>query len=74
VDFNVNKSDSRISSNLIEEKDKVEYGEIQIIEDTEMHKEVVKPKKQCCNATPYVLMIALSVHAAFEGLALGLQT
>ena len=35
---------------------------------------MIKPKKQCCNATPYVLMIALSVHAAFEGLALGLQT
>lgn len=57
----------------MEDQEKVEFGEIQIIEDTEMHK-VVKPKKQCCNATPYVLMIALSVHAAFEGLALGLQT
>lgn len=57
----------------MEDQEKVEFGEIQIVEDTEMHK-VIKPKKQCCNATPYVLMIALSVHAAFEGLALGLQT
>ena len=57
----------------MEDHEKVEFGEIQIVEDTEIH-QLVKPKKQCCNATPYVLMIALSVHAAFEGLALGLQT
>lgn len=32
-------------------------------------------KKGCCscNVTPFVLMIALSVHAIFEGLALGLS-
>ena len=30
-------------------------------------------KSSCCNMTPFVLMIALSVHAIFEGLALGLQ-
>lgn len=35
--------------------------------------ELLKEKKQCCNMTPFVLMIALSVHACFEGLALGLQ-
>jgi len=30
-------------------------------------------KKSCCpNLTPFVLMIALSVHSIFEGLALGL--
>ena len=69
----MNKSDSRLSKNLLEDQEKVEFGEIQIVEDTDMHT-VIKPKKQCCNATPYVLMIALSVHATFEGLALGLQT
>merc|ERR1739838_866573 len=32
-------------------------------------------KKSCCpNMTPYVLMLALSVHSIFEGLALGLAT
>ena len=36
-------------------------------------KEVVNPKKKSCNCTPFVLMIALSVHACFEGIALGLQ-
>jgi solute carrier family 39 (zinc transporter), member 1/2/3 len=30
-------------------------------------------KKPCCNFTPFILMIALSVHACFEGLALGIQ-
>jgi hypothetical protein len=29
-------------------------------------------KKKSCNCTPFILMIALSVHACFEGLALGL--
>lgn len=35
--------------------------------------EVIQPKKKGCNCTPFVLMIALSVHATFEGIALGLQ-
>lgn len=35
--------------------------------------EVIQPKKKSCNCTPFVLMIALSVHATFEGIALGLQ-
>ena len=35
----------------------------------------VSKKDSCCpNMTPFVLMIALSVHAFFEGLALGLTT
>lgn len=36
----------------------------------------VAEKKGCCscNMTPFILMIALSVHAMFEGLALGLCT
>ena len=33
----------------------------------------VKDKSCCSNMTPFVLMIALCVHATFEGLALGLQ-
>ena len=35
----------------------------------------VKPRfcSCCANMTPFVLMIALSVHAIFEGLALGLS-
>ena len=41
-----------------------------------MHGEKVEAKSKCCsccsNMTPFVLMIALSVHALFEGLALGL--
>jgi hypothetical protein len=36
-------------------------------------KEIALPKKKMCNCTPFVLMIALSVHACFEGIALGLQ-
>lgn len=35
---------------------------------------MIKPKTQCCNMKPYILCLALGVHAAFEGLALGLQT
>lgn len=35
----------------------------------------MKKKTSCCpNMTPFILMIALSVHSIFEGLALGLQT
>lgn len=35
----------------------------------------IKKKTSCCpNMTPFILMIALSVHSIFEGLALGLQT
>ena len=34
-----------------------------------------KKNTSCCpNMTPFILMIALSVHSVFEGLALGLQT
>ena len=34
-----------------------------------------KKKKSCCpNMTPYILMIALSTHSFFEGLAVGLAT
>ena len=32
------------------------------------------PKKKGCNFTPFMLMIALSIHATFEGVACGLQT
>jgi len=38
----------------------------------EVHELNEKSKKPCCNMTPFILMIALSVHACFEGLALGL--
>jgi len=31
------------------------------------------PKKPGCNFTPFMLMIALSIHATFEGIACGLQ-
>jgi len=42
---------------------------------TEEVAEVPKKKGCCsCNMTPFILMIALSVHAMFEGLALGLTT
>ena len=34
-----------------------------------------KKKSSCCpNMTPFILMIALSVHSIFEGMALGLQS
>lgn len=42
----------------------------------EHHEEVEERKGGCCkgcNFTPFVLMIALSFHSIFEGLALGLQ-
>lgn len=35
--------------------------------------DAIKKKSSCCpNMTPFILMIALSVHSIFEGLALGL--
>jgi len=34
----------------------------------------MKAKSCCPNLTPYVLMIALSTHSIFEGLALGIET
>jgi len=54
----------------------------QSILDPQVNKEIaleesvgnLKSNKQCCNFTPYILMIALSTHATFEGIALGLQT
>lgn len=30
-------------------------------------------KKKTCNFTPFMLMIALCIHATFEGIATGLQ-
>jgi zinc transporter 1/2/3 len=33
----------------------------------------VKKEKEKCNLTPFVLMIALSVHSIFEGIAFGLS-
>ena len=41
------------------------------------HEELIRLNKQksCCpNMTPFVLMIALSTHSIFEGLAVGLAT
>ena len=64
---------NHLSDNLLEDEEKHVKAVIQYNEENDLQ-EKVKPKKQCCNATPYVLMIALSVHAAFEGLALGLQS
>ena len=38
------------------------------------HSHVSKVQKaNSCNVTPFILMIALSVHSCFEGLAAGLQ-
>lgn len=35
----------------------------------------IKAKDSCCpNMTPFILMLALSIHSIFEGLALGLST
>ena len=44
-----------------------------IINDDEIVEK--KKKRRCCecNFTPYILMLALSIHAIFEGLALGLE-
>ena len=40
-----------------------------------MSKQLAKENTSCCpNMTPFILMIALSVHSIFEGLALGLQS
>lgn len=36
------------------------------------HEETQKKKRCACNLTPVVLMIALSTHAVFEGIAVGL--
>ena len=38
------------------------------------HEKRKKKHKRCnCNLTPFVLMIALSMHSLFEGIALGLE-
>ncbi len=58
--------------NLLESK----TGTGQHVHEGEHSHEEVEEKKGCCggcNFTPFVLMIALSFHSIFEGLALGLQ-
>ena len=57
------------------ENDSVQNAErLSGVLDVRIQEMPVKNRARCCNATPYVLMIALSVHACFEGIALGLQT
>lgn len=53
---------------MIEPEGKVRANEVndEIIATT-------KPQKKKCNFTPFMLMIALCVHATFEGIATGLQ-
>lgn len=40
---------------------------------TSMTEADFEPQKRGCNLTPFVLMIALAMHALFEGIALGLM-
>jgi len=52
----------------------VNSGNVNLVEKEEHHHdhEHEDEKKPACNFTPFVLMIALSFHSIFEGLALGL--
>jgi len=43
------------------------------VKEGEMDDVLEKPKKKKCNFTPFMLMIALCIHATFEGIATGLQ-
>lgn len=52
----------------------VDSDNVKLLEEQHDH-EAEKPKGCCsCNMTPFVLMLALCVHAIFEGIALGLMT
>ena len=45
-----------------------------MIDDENPHEQFKAAKKaKSCNMTPFILMIALSVHSCFEGLACGLS-
>ena len=73
----INDSENLHKSTVIEGKDENTVVQAEEAAHYEVNiEEIVVPDKKakCCNATPYVLMIALSVHACFEGIALGLQT
>ena len=65
VDATVNKSE--ILTDNVRDEEKVQFSENLIADVGE------PPKAPCCNMTPYILMLALSIHAIFEGIALGLQ-
>jgi solute carrier family 39 (zinc transporter), member 1/2/3 len=54
-------------------QDTASQGEKDVFNDIDVIHSGEKPVKKCCNATPYVLMMALSIHSIFEGIALGLQ-
>ena len=52
----------------------VDQNNVQLINKTSSTETLDKPKnKDKCDMTPFVLMIALAMHALFEGIALGLM-
>lgn len=52
----------------------VDQNNVQLINKTVTTASEEQPKnKEKCNLTPFVLMIALAMHALFEGIALGLM-
>lgn len=60
-EFENNKKDEDLLNKLIEEKDTVSPNDLK------------KDSKASSEFTPYILLIALSFHGLFEGIALGLQ-
>jgi zinc transporter 1/2/3 len=51
----------------------VDSSNVNLLENGGVRASQAKKKKQPINFLPFVLMIALSVHSIFEGLALGLM-
>ena len=52
----------------------VDHDNVQLNKDQHHGHGHKAEKKEGCNLTPFVLMIALSMHAMFEGIALGLMS
>ena len=56
---------------LFQDKSNIDLRDAHGNDDTHVHAHETEPKKCNCNLTPIVLMIALSSHAVFEGIAVG---
>lgn len=60
-------------SMIREDAEDIKVAEVEVQEMAATGVMEAPKKKKKCNFTPFMLMVALSVHATFEGIALGLQ-